>query len=156
MAKLILAHPKKIDINGKFLQEVTVLCVAIEKDNLDMVKLLVNNGAKINMLGKTGTFMLDGTLDNKNFDILEYLISKGADVNYNLGGGTFLIDIVGTTKNRKPRVEYLKKFLTYKPDINHMGAGSFSALHRATMAGFVEYMEILLDHGANILSLIHI
>ena len=150
VAKLILAHPKKIDINGKFLQGVTVLCVAIEKDNLDMVKLLVNNGAKINMPGKTGTFMLDGTLDNKNFDILEYLISKGADVNYKLGGGTFLIDIVGTTKDRKPRVEYLKKFLTYKPDINHMGAGSFSALHRATMAGFVEYMEILLDHGANI------
>ena len=150
VVRLILSQPKKIDINGKFMQGATVLCIAIENDNLDMVKLLVSNGAKINMPGKTGTFMLEGTLDNKNFAILEYLIAKGADVNYKLDGGTFLLSIVGTTKNRKPRVEYLKKFLTYKPDINHMAAGSFSALHRATMAGFVEYMEILLDNGANI------
>ncbi len=154
VARLILSHPKKVDINGRFTYGATVLMVAIDNGSLDMVKLLVSNGAKINIPGHNGMSMLDGTIRNKNFDILEYLIAQGADINYINAGYTHLHAIIDSTKDNKPVTGHLKKFLSYKPNLNlesmKNGGEGFSALHKATSNGFVDYVEILLDSGANI------
>lgn len=154
VALIILSGPKKIDINQRFASGANVLMLAIENDNLEMVKLFVEYGAKVNIPGPNGRSMLEGTINNKNYDILEYLIAEGVDINYINAGYTHIHSIIDTTKNNIPKTDYLKKFLTYKPNLDLMslkneGVG-YSALHKAVANGYIEYVEVLLDGGANI------
>ena len=50
-------------------------------NNLDIIKLLIEEGLNINEWGICGHTPLHYHVKNGNFDIVKYLLSKGADVN---------------------------------------------------------------------------
>ena len=75
------------DINTTDKNGTTALHIAVEQGNLEIVKLLLQKGANVNLQDKakrTPIFMLENNLGNEvegTLEILQFLISKGADVN---------------------------------------------------------------------------
>jgi ankyrin repeat protein len=68
-------------VNGTILK--TALLVAVDTGNLEMVRLLVNHGAKVNCLTTMGVKRtpLQTAVEIGSFDIVEYFLSKGAEIN---------------------------------------------------------------------------
>lgn len=67
----------------------TALILASSRGNLDLVKLLIENGAKINYTNPNGEDALSLATLFKNYDIVLYLLQQGADCNkilYKKGG----------------------------------------------------------------------
>jgi ankyrin repeat protein len=58
----------------------TVLMTAASIGNLEIVKLLVEHGADVNLKNVKGNTALILAAQNDNFNIVKYLVEKGADV----------------------------------------------------------------------------
>ncbi len=149
--QLLLAQAKRPDLLLKEREGKTAFWFAVEKENLEMVKLLYSSGSKVNLPDNTGASVLTTTVLHKKYDVLDFLVSKGADINLvDNNGSTPLMTAIGfKNKNQKVVLNYLEKFLTFKPKLNHL-SGDESALHVSARFGFVEALKLLLDNGANI------
>jgi ankyrin repeat protein len=60
-----------IDIPGEF--EQTPLHLAVIKDNVELIKLFVSNGADITLVDEKNLTALDYAKDENNIDIIEFL-----------------------------------------------------------------------------------
>lgn len=154
--QVFFTHSKKPSVNLQGSEGKTAFWFAVEKENLEMVKLLYSNGSKVNLTDNSGRSVLTATILHKKYDVLDFLVSKGADINLADNGGLTPIMTAINSRNADPaRVfKYLEKFLTFKPkldttQIKKMGGG-YSALHLASRFGFVDVVKLLLDNGANI------
>lgn len=68
----------------------TPLLAASGQNNLKLVKLLIENGAKINYINPNGEYALAAAALSRNYKVVLYLLQKGADcskVLYKKGGG---------------------------------------------------------------------
>ena len=88
----MLVEHWKVDVNyantGKSYYEAynqTALMWACNRNSLDIVKLLVENGAEINYVSTVDGSPLREAVKNKNVEMVEYLIEHGADVNIGQG-----------------------------------------------------------------------
>jgi ankyrin repeat protein/mannosyltransferase OCH1-like enzyme len=68
------ANPNNIRVNS-----VSPLAVAAQKEHLEIVKLLINNGADIDFSGD-GYTPLYRSIQSRNYEIAQYLIAHGANV----------------------------------------------------------------------------
>lgn len=105
----------KADVNfvecneGKQIQKsnYTPLIVASGQNNLELVKLLIKNGAKINYINSNGEYALSNAALLRNYEIVLYLLQKGADcskVLYKKGGGENLQNV------------YMKDWINHEAD----------------------------------------
>lgn len=80
VAKLLI--DKGADVNfGYRIHANTPLRLSV--NYLDMVKLLVESGAKVNDSSKSGSSSLTYAVYKQNQNVIEYLLSNGADINSN-------------------------------------------------------------------------
>jgi uncharacterized protein len=149
--QLLLAQTKKPDVLLREREGKTAFWFAVANENLEMVKLLYSHGSKINLPDKTGASVLTATVLHKKYDVLDFLVSKGANINMaDNSGSTPLMTAIGLQGVNRPVVlAYLKKFLTFKPKLNHLDSDD-SALHLAAFFGFIDAVKLLLENGANI------
>jgi ankyrin repeat protein len=147
----LLAHTKKPDILLREMEGKTAFWFAVANENLEMTKLLLSQGSKINLPDKSGASVLTTTVLHKKYEVLDFLIAKGVDINMaDQSGSTPLMAAIGLQgKNRPVVLKYLEKFLTFKPKVNHQ-AGDDSALHMAAFFGFGDAVKLLLANGADI------
>ena len=61
-------------------------------DNLDTIKLLIEEGLDVNRRGIGGHTPIHYHVKNGNFDMVKYLLSEGADININNIYGDNVID----------------------------------------------------------------
>ncbi|XP_061193099.1 putative ankyrin repeat protein RF_0381 [Saccostrea echinata] len=82
--KVLLPHT---DVNMTNDDCRTALMIAVEMNDIDMVKKLIKSGADVNRKDNSGKTSLLIALEDGNFKIAEYLIKHGSDVNVvdNLG-----------------------------------------------------------------------
>ncbi|XP_052675118.1 serine/threonine-protein phosphatase 6 regulatory ankyrin repeat subunit B-like [Crassostrea angulata] len=59
----------------------TALMIAVEMNDMSMVKKLIKSGARVDSKDNSGKTPLLLALENGNFNIAEYLIKHGSDVN---------------------------------------------------------------------------
>lgn len=149
--KRLLAHTKKPDVLMREKGGKTAFWFAVEKENLEMVKLLHSHGSKINLPDKSGASVLTATVLHKKYDVLDFLVAKGADINMaDNNGSTPLRTAIGCKNQNQPVIlAYLKKFLTFKPKMNYLSADG-SDLHLAAFLGFVDAVKLLLENGSDI------
>lgn len=154
--RTLFAHAKKPDVQLRNKEGKSAFWMACANENLEMVQFLFGQGAKVDVPDKDGKSVLTTTLLHKKFDVLDFLVAKGADINrVDDAGLTPLMTAVISNHSQKPLVlKYLGRFLTFKPKLDLQQikprAGGESALHLAAHAGFVEGIQMLLDHGANL------
>jgi len=157
IVKILLAHSKKPDVLLQEKEGKTAFWFAVKNENIEMVKLLFENGSKINLPDISGKSVLTETILHKKYDVLDFLIANGADINMaDNKAFTPLMEAIGKASGKYSKVafKYLEKFLTFKPDIDFEplknNNGGFSALHLAASYNLADVVKLLLDNGANI------
>lgn len=71
------------------------------KNNLKLVKILVEKGAKVNVKSSVGDTPLMFAVNNNNYEMVQYLVNHGAEVTAKNNDGDTLIQIAGRNRNRR-------------------------------------------------------
>ncbi|MDI9312074.1 MAG: ankyrin repeat domain-containing protein [Limnohabitans sp.] len=152
--KKILA--KKIDVNAESKNRwQTALCEAAgnKSRDLSVLKLLIANGAKVNIPDNRGRSPLTEAVFSWNLEKVKYLVEKGADINRrceDFGGASPLLEAAEWAKGDK--VDEIIKYLVEKgADVNISNEWGESVLHKA-IASDRNYNTIayLIEKGADI------
>lgn len=147
---------ERVDVNQKGKYGRTPLMVSVRRCNIDMVKLLLLNGAIVNMYDALGAntyeqFDIHGELynDNKRVAIIELLdearLKEISYINNEISNDPDIIkeayagNIVKTMELIRQGVE-----------IDAKGINGWTALSHAVANGDIEMIKILLDSGAKI------
>ncbi|MDB9372166.1 ankyrin repeat domain-containing protein [Nodularia sphaerocarpa] len=120
--------------------------------NIDMVRLLVENGADVNALDTYKRTVLGLTVQSGNLEKIKFLLDAGADINYQTPNGyDVLIDAMygrDITKNENllAIIDLLIKRGAKLTGVSDYGE---SALIRASRTGRFDAVKILLAAGAD-------
>lgn len=151
----------------------TPLCYAIIGGNIEIVKLLITKGAKIEPYSE---LLLDHAVSNNRVDLVKLLVENGADpskapkkVDDNSemsqllkSYGNTSADINALDNMGWPRIVYVcrgdkgehpeevVRLLGLGADIDVRSSKGKSALHCAAKAGFLKVIDLLIEKGANI------
>lgn len=126
---------------------VTALWCAAGKGHLDVVKLLVRKGAKVNHLTRNYSTPIRAACFIGRLDIVQYLIAHGADLNLSNKFNNNCL-MIASYKGYLDIVEYLIK---NGADVNQQANCGATALHYAAEVGNTEVCAMLLDNGAKLL-----
>lgn len=112
-------------------------------NNLEIVKLLIENRADVNVVNSGNTALHIATFLN-NQEIAKLLIENGADLNViNKDGSTPLHMAV-----HKNKQELAKLFVENKADVNAKQDNSLTSLQIASIKGYQSIKSLLSQNGA--------
>lgn len=165
-------------VNEQFYQhdphfDATLLHYAVSGVHEEIVKLLINKGAKVR---PHSSLLLRFAIWRSNAEILRLLLEAGLDVTQKTllqgdVGDPVLIEMlksfgarieIDASENGWPSLVYvcrgdrggnpetIQELLDQGADVNVTNYKGQTALHCAAKAGFVEPVQILLAHGANV------
>ncbi|MGI9515864.1 MAG: ankyrin repeat domain-containing protein [Pirellulaceae bacterium] len=119
-----------------------LLTHAALQNRVDLVELLLDNGADVHRSGVLGP------LDCDDRPVADLLIARGFDINADSEFGAMLVRACrgDVSHHETTRV---KTLLDYGADVNKDHYG-LSALHYATRAGRLPLIQLLLDRGADV------
>ena len=140
--ELLISKGASFSINVRDSDGVTVLMLAAEAGNVDIVKMLLAAGANVNAKDFDGDAVLVWAMGEGHVDVVEVLLAAGADVNAkNNDGDTVLMQAVGAG-----HIDVIKLLLAAGADINAKDEDGDTARDMAMMWQ-EEYAEIvkLLD-----------
>ncbi|KAK3923380.1 Protein fem-1-like protein C [Frankliniella fusca] len=121
----------------------TPLWCAAVSGRLNVIKVLVENGANVNAASDSGSTPVRSACFMTHMDIVKYLVENGADIlKPNHNGGTCLINSVQSA----PLCQYL---LQHGAAVNVRDIQNKTALHYAIQEHRCETTALLLDHGAD-------
>ncbi|KAJ4379967.1 hypothetical protein N0V86_004273 [Didymella sp. IMI 355093] len=135
-----------IVVNSKYRYDTSALYLAAEKGNEAMVRVLLDNGADVNMQdGRYGTAILIASARGHK-EVAKLLLDRGADIN--LQGGNYGNALqAAAVDGHKDVVELL---LDRGANINLQGGYYGNALYAAAVNRHKDVVELLLDRGADI------
>lgn len=143
ICRLLLAH--KADPNLVLKEgETTPLVIAILKKSMELVKLLVENGADVNQqidYGRTPVYM--ATIDNQ-IQMVRYLLSHDADPNIAKSNGVTSLWVAA----QEGYSELTRLLAEAKADVHACDYDGWTALH--IVSDSTETVRILLEYGADI------
>ncbi|SMC65100.1 ankyrin repeat domain-containing protein [Cellulophaga tyrosinoxydans] len=128
------------------------LSVAVLRNNLVLLELLLSHGADLNFSDSDSLFErfpLEVACKDKNFHMVDYLISLGAKVNMVSGAGKSILEVAVATGNR----EIVAKLLEAGADVE-IKSGSNSLVYdktpicAAVEMNDTEMVEYLVKMGA--------
>ena len=136
------------------------LFAAVEKQNISIIKMLLNHGADINIEDtckcttrmsavlnglNIGGQSCENGVDLLNLEVIKLLLQYGADVNH--------VDYFGSTAlmcaSKRNDVEIVSLLLEYGCDINTVDKGNETALTKAVTKGNEAIIRLLLANGAS-------
>lgn len=140
-----------IDVNAASTFPSTPLYSAVEKGNLDMVKMLIEAGADIDTkAGPSKISPLVRSILSKfspNLALVEYLIEKGANVNDVTGNGNSAIYHAAGEED----VGILKALVLAGADVNQVNTGNkLTPLFNAIGEGHQNNVKWLIQNDANV------
>ena len=165
---------KRLIENGAALQS------AIKMNNLELVKILVEKGAKINVKPSSGDYPILLAVFNEFWTIFDFLVKKGADLNVKSSSGFYLlhhlvfsdninmiryimdfpinVNVKAEESEQTPlllAVRYRDKkivqvLLENGGDLNSTNITGCNPLITAVNDNKIEIVELLLEFGANV------
>lgn len=146
--------PDVTDSSGDSILELAVFD-AISSGNTDIVELLVNHGADVNVLTKVRDELLPQAAQAGQPEVTQLLLDAGADVNSTM---TFVANS-GAYFNEAPailhavddnHIEVVELLIAYGADVN-LTEKAFNghALFSAAFYNYTELVTLLLDNGAD-------
>ncbi|XP_010880752.2 ankyrin repeat and SOCS box protein 2 isoform X2 [Esox lucius] len=123
----------------------TPLYKACEKENADIVAMLLNHGVVVNKHCIQGWTALQEAVSRNRVEICEMLVQAGANLSpTNIYGITPLF-----TAAQSGRVESLRFLIKHGADINSQATDGATALYEAAKNGHEEIVDLLLLHNAD-------
>ena len=125
---------------------ITALQIAVSEAHIDIVELLLNNGANPDIIADVPDDNIDYLLNSEDCNELSdaSILGKLIDELQGLGAASALHIAV---KNKQP--EMVKLLLSYNANSNILDPGKCTPLHWAAARGLVEIVELLLLAGAD-------
>ncbi|HLK55779.1 MAG TPA: ankyrin repeat domain-containing protein [Chthonomonadaceae bacterium] len=178
LAQMILA--RGADVNSRVLEGTTPLFAAAEADDLPMVKLLLANGANVNIKNDWDfehSAALSMAADKGNLKMVQLLLDHGANVNSAARFGSALTHAalnkniaivrlllahradpnIGDYHETLPMLvasegdtKIMKLLLDAGADIHATGHAGATALSSAAFSGNVEMVRLVVSHGADV------
>lgn len=137
------------------------LNVAIQKNQFNLCKQLIKDGADVNFISSQGFPVLIGAVAMQNLEICELLLKHGADVNIKTRNGgytalmwiamkSFPIDYPTDYNFRENNIKLCELLLRYGANVNTKDANNCTALMFAIAEGSIDLCELLIENGANL------
>ena len=133
-------------INEKDPSGMTALQIAVREDNMEMIEILIGNGADVNLHSTRLQFTPLHIAVRKSDEMAKLLIAHGADVNQKNKDGATPLHLAGRTGNSQ-MVEFL---IANGADIDSRDFEEYTPLHNAAWNGHIEAVKILVNNGADI------
>jgi ankyrin repeat protein len=132
------------DVNAENYDEKTPIYYAIRRGNLNLVKLLIENGAD-----KPQVYCSNSITDEIN----RYLVQAGCpasdDIIKKYGTDEQKANIKVTFEEARKNVENKKLYLKQGGDINFKGANGWTLLHYAVSEDKIDDVKFLVENGAD-------
>lgn len=143
---LVLAKTD-LDINERNAYETTALQLAARDGNLEIMEILIDNGADVN-LGESWLKIapLHVAARNGNIAMLKLLIENGADMNIENHTGAKPIHYAA----RAGHSDVVDLLLAKGVDVNSRDAEDYTPLHNSTYNGHMDLTKLLLANGADV------
>jgi len=138
------------DINTYSERGFTPLQLAVQTNQVDIVKALIAAGADLDMRTIDGMSPLTMAIRDGHTETARLLLASGASVNKLSRGNSPIFEAV---KLRDP--DLLTLLLESGGDINYRDHGDATALFYAAYLGYPDIVSFLVDHGADINATTH-
>lgn len=146
--------PAGLDVNFNLGRQGRYVTIAVQKNDINLTRFLLEHGADVNKPGVTYRFpALALAVPNNNAEMAELLIQHGAQID-----GSGALGMAATHRKFKMMDLLLKHGVDVNvndnnPETNRlrliMGNKNFTALHEAASAGHADVVAYLIEHGAN-------
>lgn len=124
-----------------------LLIKAVQEENMELVKQLLEGGADVNFQGEEGGWSpLHNAVQMGNEDIVDLLLRSGADPCLRKRNGATPFIVAAIVGN----VRLLKLFLSKGAKINEQDLHGFTAFMEAAEYGKVEALRFLYENGADV------
>ncbi|NSX83811.1 hypothetical protein GOM44_06360, partial [Wolbachia endosymbiont of Atemnus politus] len=143
VVKMLLQY-KKVDMNDKGNDDWTILHIASQESNLEMVKYLADKGSNINAKNASGSKPIHIAAREGYKDTVEFFLSKGLSINEFGTANQTLLHYAAM----KGRLEVVKYLITQGADVNAKDAIGLTPMHIAATFGYKDVIEVLLKNGA--------
>ena len=132
----------------------TSLAFAIKYNNLELVKILVKNGANLESRDEgSNTPLLRACMTNR-LEIVEVLVKNGAELNSHPYWGSFQYGFELTplhiTILRTDSLKIMKLLIQYGANLDKQSTQGHTALLMALFEGQFEMAKVLIKNGANV------
>lgn len=138
----------KVDINKGDCYHITPLHLACKEDNLDIVKLLIEKGANIDVKDNCGNAPIHLAAQNiGSFKCVQYLVDMGADINVtNVNDESVLFSAVlhGNCECARFLLDKCPSLISKRSD-NGTSISMFAAVR-----GHYECLELFFDRGCDV------
>ncbi len=136
-----------LDVNGMNKNGWSALMIAASKGNVDILKLLIENGAALDVRKyQGGQTALIFAAHWGHADVVRHLIARGANLNIQMDDGwTALIDSISTDN-----VEVAKILVESGADANIKSNTGWTALMAAAYENHLEIVDLLIKRGADV------
>ena len=124
---------------------VTPVCAAARMGHINVVKLLINRGAKPNKEDDRGQTALTWASLNGHQDVVKFLLNKGARPNEANGNGWTPLH----TASMKGHKEVVKALLDGGAEVDSQSIRGETPLHLAVRFGQRDEVQLFLDKGAD-------
>lgn len=139
-----LEQPGSVMFDGETIEGAPPLWCAAAAGHLDIVKLLISHGAKVNTTTRTNSTPLRAACFDGHLEIVKYLVQHGADIEVaNRHGHTCLMIAC-----YKGHIRIAKYLLSLKASVNRKSVKGNTALHDCAESGSLEILKLLIEHGA--------
>uniref|UniRef100_L2FGK8 Ankyrin repeat domain-containing protein 52 n=1 Tax=Colletotrichum fructicola (strain Nara gc5) TaxID=1213859 RepID=L2FGK8_COLFN len=120
--------------------------IACKKGHREIVRMLLEWGASIDVAGSRGRTPLNAASENGHLDVVKLLLDKGADITVpNSDGWTPL-----NTASDNGHLDVVKLLLAKGADITVPNSDGWTPLNAASDSGHLEVVKLLFAKGANI------
>lgn len=141
-----LLNTHNLKVNQYSSKRKSPLYYAAKIGSLDVVKLLIEKKASVNIPDEEERTPFYWASQNGFYGIVEYLINSGANVNQcNRKGKSPLY-----CASKRGRLNIVKLLLKNGADINQSTLNNKSSLYRAVKRGHFKICEVLIKNGANV------
>ncbi len=142
IAEFLITFKAKQDYKG-----IPLLFELITRDDVEGIKLLIENGADINSHNKQGDTPLHLAVMNRKINTTKLLIENGADINsHNEQDNTpFHLAVMNASK-----IDIMELLIKKGADIDSHNKQGDTPLHLAAMNRKINTMKLLIENGADI------
>ena len=136
----------EFEINQKDSSGMTALQLAVREQNMEIIELLVDSGADVNLPSTRFLFTPLHISIRTSFAMSKFLIDHGADINQKNSEGASPLHIAARAGNNE-MVEFL---IANGADVNSEDSEDYTPLHNAAWNGHLRAVEMLVSSGADI------
>lgn len=143
VVKMLLQY-KKVDMDAKANDDWTILHIASQESNLEMVQYLVDKGSDINAKNASGSKPIHIAAREGYKDTVEFFLSKGSSINDSGAANQTLLHYAAM----KGHLEVIKYLIIQGADVNAQDANGLTPVHIAANFNYKDVIEVLLKNGA--------